>query len=285
MLAGLDWMSEATKQRAILKLDTMTMNVGWPDVWPDSYLDNYSVKSVKDGGSLINSIIDYDIIVNRHQYSLFGTKVDKTAWPDDLNFTPQTVNAFYNPYSNSINILAGIMQAPFYDAKASEPANLGGIGFGIAHEITHAFDAAGSEYDEHGTLNNWWTDADRAAFIEKTGAISKYYSRYEAGSLGMVNGELTLTENIADLGAMQCVTAVIGENNTNGIRQCCTNFAVCWRLKAKKNYYQRQFANIHSPNPVRTDGVLSSTDAFYTAYDVQPGDGMYVAPEDRVGIW
>jgi putative endopeptidase len=98
MLAGLDWMSEATKQRAILKLDTMTMNVGWPDVWPDSYLDNYSVKSVKEGGSLINSIIDYDIIVNRHQYSLFGTKVDKTAWPDDLNFTPQTVNAFYNPY-------------------------------------------------------------------------------------------------------------------------------------------------------------------------------------------
>jgi putative endopeptidase len=118
MLAGLDWMSEATKQRAILKLDTMTMNVGWPDVWPDSYLDNYSVKTVKEGGSLINSIIDYDIIVNRHQYSLFGTKVDKTAWPDDQNFTPQTVNAFYNPTSNSINILAGIMQAPFYDAKS-----------------------------------------------------------------------------------------------------------------------------------------------------------------------
>jgi putative endopeptidase len=123
--------------------------------------------------------------------------------------------------------------------KHQMPANLGGIGFGIAHEITHAFDAAGSEYDEHGTLNNWWTDADRAAFIEKTGAISKYYSRYEAGSLGMVNGELTLTENIADLGAMQCITAVIGENNTNEIRQCYTNFAVCWRLKARKNYYQR----------------------------------------------
>jgi putative endopeptidase len=285
MLAGLDWMSDTTKQRAILKLNTMKINVGWPDVWPDGYLDNYSVKSVKEGGSLINNMIDYDIIVNRHQYSLFGTKVDKAAWPDSVYFTPQTVNAFYNSSSNSINILAGIMQAPFYDVKATEGTNLGGIGFTVAHEITHGFDAGGSQYDENGILNNWWTDADYAAFSERTKAISEYYSCYEVGSYGMVDGEQTLTENIADLGAIKCVTEVIGESNTDGLRQCYTNIADCWRTKARKNYYQMQLSDVHSPDPVRVDGILSSTNAFYMAYDVQPGDGMYVAPGDRVGIW
>lgn len=285
MLAGLDWMSEATKQRAILKLNTMTVNVGYPDVWPDGYLDNYSVKPTKEDGSLINNMIDYKIIVNRHQYSLFGTKVDKTAWPDDREIVPQNANAFYNSSNNSINILAGYLQPPFYDSKATEATNFGGIGRSIAHEITHAFDAAGSEYDEHGTLNNWWTDADRAAYEVRTAAISEYYSRYEMGSLGMVDGDLTLTENIADLGAMQCLSAIIGENNTDGIRQCYTNLALCFRTKARDNYYRRMLADVHSPIPVRVDGLLSSMDAFYTAYDVQPGDGMYVAPEDRVGIW
>jgi putative endopeptidase len=285
MLAGLDWMSDATKQHAILKLDTMTVNVGYPDVWPDSYLDNYSVKSVKEGGSLINSIIDYDIIVNRHQYSLFGTKVDKTAWPDEEGISPQNTNAFYDETGNSINILAGYLQPPFYDPKATEATNFGGIGRSIAHEITHAFDAGGSEYDENGRLNNWWTDADREAFNERTAAISKYYSRYELGNLGMVDGELTLRENIADLGAMQCLSAIIGEGNTEGIRQCYTNLALCFRAKARKNYYQMLLTDVHSPIQVRVDGLLSSMDAFYTAFDVKPGDGMYVAPEDRVGIW
>jgi putative endopeptidase len=101
----------------------------------------------------------------------------------------------------------------------------------------------------------------------------------------MVDGELTLRENIADLGAMQCLSAIIGEGNTEGIRQCYTNLALCFRVKARKNYYQMLLTNVHSPNPVRVDGLLSSMDAFYTAFDVQPGDGMYVAPEDRVGIW
>jgi putative endopeptidase len=101
----------------------------------------------------------------------------------------------------------------------------------------------------------------------------------------MVDGEQTLTENIADLGAIKCVTEVIGESNTDGLRQCYTNIADCWRTKARKNYYQMQLSDVHSPDPVRVDGILSSTNAFYMAYDVQPGDGMYVAPGDRVGIW
>jgi putative endopeptidase len=285
MLTGLDWMSDSTKQHAILKLDTMTVNVGYPDVWPDGYLDNYSVKTAKEGGSLINNIIDYKIIVNRHQYSLFGTKVDKTAWPDDEGLAPQNTNAFYNDSNNSINILAGYLQPPFYDSKATEASNLGGIGRSIAHEITHAFDSGGSEYDENGQLNNWWTDADREAYNERTKAIAEYYSRYEMGSLGNVDGEQTLTENIADLGAIKCVTEVIGESNTDGLRQCYTNLALCFCTKARNNYYLYQLSDVHSPNPVRVDGLLSSTDAFYTVYDVQPGDGMYVAPEDRVGIW
>ena len=177
------------------------------------------------------------------------------------------------------------MQAPFYDEKATEAANLGGIGFAVAHEITHGFDAGGSEYDENGQLNNWWTDADYAAFNERTKAIAEYYSRYEVGSLGMVDGEQTLTENIADLGAVKCVTEVIGESNTDELRQCYTNIAVCWRTKARKSFYLMELSDIHSPDPVRVDGILSSTNGFYRAYDVQPGDGMYVAPGDRVGIW
>ncbi|MCI2049270.1 MAG: M13 family metallopeptidase [Lachnospiraceae bacterium] len=285
MLAGLDWMSEATKQRAILKLDTITINVGWPNVWPDSYLDNYSVKSPKEGGSLINNYLDYKIITVRQQYSLFGTKVDKKTWPDDRKVVPQNVNAFYDAASNSINILAGVMQAPFYDPDATDATNLGGIGMVVAHEITHAFDAKGSQYDETGRLNNWWTDADRAAFTERTAAISEYFSRYELGSLGMLSGELTLSENIADLGALQCITAIIGENNTDEIRQCYTNYAVCWRTIGRKSYYLSGLTDEHSPDPVRVDGVLSNLNAFYTAFDVKPGDGMYVAPEDRVGIW
>jgi putative endopeptidase len=286
MLAGLDWMSDATKQRAILKLNTMKINVGWPDVCPDSYLKNYSVRTVKEGGSLINNVIDYEIIVNRHKYSLFGTKVDKAAWPDDPDVSPQAINAFYNPSSNSINILAGIMSSPFYDPKATEATNLGGIGMVIAHEITHAFDDGGSQYDENGTLNNWWTDADRTAFNERKEAISAYYSRYEMASLGMVNGELTIGENIADLGAIHCVTAIVGTDSKEGIQQLCCSFANAMKMKAIPRYYKLLLAmDVHSPDSVRVDGILSSTDAFYTAYDVQPGDGMYVAPEDRVRIW
>ncbi len=284
VVTNLDWMQPETKAEAIKKLDTMTINVGYPKKYADvNYLNGFAVTMPADGGTLIGNQLAFDQLKNKYGYSLLGKPVDSEIWS---GMEPHTVNAFYDPTHNSINFPAGFLWAPYFDPDAAEETNFGGIGIVIAHEITHSFDIAGSQYDETGKLHNWWTETDRTEFLKRTKAISEFYSRYEIGDNGHLDGEQTLTENIADLGAVQCLTAIVGKDNKEGLKKLYTNFAVASQMKVVPEFVQYLLAmDVHSLFYVRVDGTMSNTDGFYTAFDIKEGDGMYVAPEDRVKLW
>lgn len=281
-IAGLDWMSEETKAGAQRKLETMTVKIGYPDDYGFvAYLDEIQYTSPADGGSLIGNILSAVKVSNAHTKSLLGKEVDKSEW----GMTPQTVNAYYNPTANEIVFPAAIMQGVFYDPQASRARNLGAIGMVIGHEITHAFDSSGAMFDEAGNINMWWTMADFASFQALQQAIVDYYNAFEALPGAFVNGELTLGENIADLGAIHCVTSLCGDD-PEALQDLFTAYATLWADKQTREMFDMTLASdTHSPGNARVNAVLSSTDAFYTAFDVTEGDGMYVAPEDRVGIW
>lgn len=274
-----DWLSEATKQKAIRKLETMSVKIGYPDVWPE-ICDELQIKSLKEGGTYLSNILDYSEIAQKKDLRKIGKEVDRSEW----DVTPQTVNAYYDPFNNEIVFPAAILQPPFYDGDREYAANLGGIGYVIAHEVSHAFDASGSLYDEYGNYNPWWTEEEEAAYKRKSQDIVAYYNQYEF--LGnKVNGELTLSENIADLGAIVCIANIIG-NNESDLDKMFTQLAYNWSCDETVEYGLYLLANdTHAPNKIRVNAVLSSCDAFYQAYDIKSTDKMYVAPEMRVGIW
>ena len=198
--------------------------------------------------------------------------------------TPQSVNAYYSPDSNSITFLAGILQDPFYSPKASDAENLGRIGMVVAHEITHAFDDNGSQYDENGNIRNWWTDEDREKFMELSGKVVDYYGAMEVQGIP-VNGTQTLSENIADLGAVSCITE-IAENEGYDLKEMYTAYAGLWAQKIRDEALAANMAvNTHAQPKIRVNAVLSATDGFYEAFGIKEGDGMYVAPEERPKIW
>ena len=279
-LQQLDWLTPATKAMAIKKLDNMDINVGYPEAWPD-YLDQLQVKSPKEGGVLINNTLDMVALINTWDRQRIGTPVRKDYWDEVL---PQTINAFYTPTDNSINFSAAILQKPFFDPKADRETNLGGVGVVIGHEITHCFDNTGSKFDYLGRMRNWWQPADYEAFSKRQERISAYYSRFLLPDGTRVNGQQSLTENTADLGGMNTITQIIG-HNPEALRRAYKNFAIIWRSKASDRYLQDELSDVHALPYVRVIGVLGSTDGFYEAYPVKPGDKMYVAPEDRVKLW
>ena len=276
----LDWMTPATKAMAIKKLDNMDINVGYPEAWPD-YLDKLQIKSPKEGGVLINNTLDMVALINTWDRQRIGTPVRKDYWDEIL---PQTINAFYNVLDNSINFPAAILQKPFFDPKADRETNLGGVGTVIGHEITHCFDNTGSRFDYLGRLRNWWQPADYAAFNKRQEKIAAYYNRFLLPNGTRLNGEQSLTENTADLGGLNTITQIIG-HNPEGLRRAYKNYAIIWRSKVSDRYLQEMLADVHALPYVRVVGGLGSTDGFYEAYPVKPGDAMYVAPEDRVKLW
>jgi putative endopeptidase len=209
-----------------------------------------------------------------------GTTVDKGEW----DVTPQTINAMYDPLNNEIIFPAAILQAPFYDSDNTYGANLGGIGFVIAHEVSHAFDSSGALYDEYGNYNVWWTDEELEKYDELSQTIVDYYNNYEMMGIA-VNGELTLMENIADLGAMTCISSILAGDEV-ALDEAFGQFAYNWASEDTASYMTYLLnTDTHSPNKVRVNASLSSCDAFYEIYDIEEGDKMYVAPDDRVGIW
>ena len=281
LLTGLTWMSPATKQKAILKLKTMDLNIGYPEEWP-GYLDKYEIVRPEEGGCLINNTLNMEKAQREWNSQLIGKPVSKTLWIGETQ--PQTINAFYDQTQNSINFPAGILQAPFYDKNADRETNLGGVGMVIAHEITHSFDNNGAKYDEMGRLRNWWTAKDLSEFKARRGNVAAFYSRYVLKDGTRMKGEQTLSENIADLGGVNCLTRLIG-NDTEGLRRMFANFAVIWKNNDTDPILQIRLADIHALPYVRVDAVVSSTDAFYKAYDIKPGDGMYVEPKFRARLW
>ena len=274
-----EWMSDATKQKAIRKLETMAVKIGYPDEWPAAR-DMMQVTSISEGGSLLSNLLTSMQVAIKVERDKLGTKVDRSEW----DVTPQTINAMYDPLNNEIIFPAGILQAPFYDSEYSYGENWGGIGFIIAHEVSHAFDSSGSLYDEYGNYNEWWTDEEAEQFAILAEDIVEYYGKYEVMGTP-VNGDLTLMENIADLGAMTCVASIL-EDDKQALNEAFHQLAFNWASKATDSFTLYLLnVDTHSPNKVRVNGVLSSCDAFYEIYNIKEKDGMYVAPENRVGIW
>lgn len=274
-----DWMSDATKKKAIRKLETMQVKIGYPDRWPAAR-DMMQVTPISEGGSLLSNLLVSMQVAIDDSLNKLGTKVDRSEW----DLTPQTINAMYDPLNNEIIFPAAILQAPFYDSDNSYGANLGGIGFVIAHEVSHAFDSSGALYDEHGNYNVWWTDEELAEYKKMSQSIVDYYSNYEMMGV-KVNGDLTLMENIADLGAMTCITSIIGDD-AKALDEAFGQMTYNWASEDTASFMMYLLnTDTHSPNKVRVNAVLSSCDAFYEIYDIKETDGMYVAPEDRVGIW
>lgn len=278
-----DWLSEKTKREAVEKLDALRIFVGGPAADDTPLIEDMpDVISEKDGGDLLGNILHNAVLTQRQVHQLIGTDFDPDKW---YAFQPQDVNAAYIPANNSITIPAGILNPPFYSPDASAGANLGGIGVVIGHEISHAFDPNGSQYDKDGNMKNWWTARDYTEFQQKAAAFVPYYSRYEVGEGLHENGALVANEAIADCGGLSVVTE-IAAGDEDMLRDLYRNFAVIFASKMTPQLLLQSVQT--DPHPImeaRVNGALSATDSFYTAYDIEEGDGMYVAPEQRVKLW
>ncbi len=278
----LDWMSEATKAKAIRKLDTMQVKVGYPDEWDDS-LDGVAILPPAEGGSFFSNVIALQKAMLAKMISMQETGVDKTEWV----MSPYTVNACYNQNSNDITFPAAILQAPIYDVNAPREANLGGIGYIIAHEITHAFDNNGAKYDENGNAADWWAAEDYAAFQKKCEAVVAWYDGQEICPGVACIGALTLSENVADLGSARClIDAAKRHSDKPDYDTLFRTIANTWATTTTRQMRQYLISNdVHSPGKLRCNRVLQTLDEFYETYDIQPGDGMWTDPASRVSVW
>lgn len=277
----LDWMSEETKQKAISKLKNIKIKVGYPDIWEDP-LKGISIKTYEDGGSLAGNVFAIASESAKKSRSLLTKPVDKTKW----FIPPHTVNAYYNATNNEIVFPAGILQPPFYDLQASREQNLGGIGTVIAHEITHAFDNNGAQFDENGNMNNWWTEEDYDVFRQKCQAVVDLFNGLVIVPGAVVNGNLTVSENVADIGAMACILDIAEDIPDVDYELLFESYATIWRFTGTRQIYQMLATqDVHAPNKYRVDRVLQNFPQFYETYNIQPGDAMYLPPEDRVTIW
>ena len=283
---GLDWMTEATKVEAHTKLKRFTAKIGYPDVWKD-----YSAMSVVPG-QLIASVRAARAFHHDYEVNKLGGPVDHNEW----HMNPQTVNAYYNPEMNEIVFPAAILQPPFFTMSADDAVNYGAIGAVIGHEISHGFDDQGSQFDGEGNLRNWWSDSDHEAFSDRTRALVDQYAAYEPVDGHRLNGELTLGENIADVSGLAVAyrayqLSLRGENapvidGLTGEQRFFVGFTHVWRAKTRPEETIRRITiDPHSPPEFRVFGTLVNTDAFFDAFGVEPGDGMWRDPADRVRIW
>lgn len=276
-LTNNQWLSKDTRDKAILKLDKLGIQVGYPDKIPALY-DQFKVDEEE---SLIANLNQLTVTANKELFSRWNKPVDRMRW----EMSAATVNAYYHPFKNIIVFPAAILQAPFYSLKQSSSQNYGGIGAVIAHEISHAFDNNGSLFDEFGNLNNWWTDEDSAHFKQLAQKMIEEFDGIPfAGQ--KVNGKLTVSENIADAGGLSCALEAAKNEADFNAQEFFINWATIWRMKATKQYMQLLLSiDVHAPQKLRANIQAENLDDFYTAFDIKPGDEMYRAPEDRVHIW
>ncbi len=280
-IEALDWMSDATKARAIEKLEAMTVNVGYPDQW-DTTMDAAEIRSAAEGGSYFENVLAMSRAARDAAVAGQFEPVDKGAW----QMSVYTVNAYYDATANSINFPAAILQAPLYDVDADHTENLGGIGYVIAHEITHAFDNNGAKFDANGNAADWWTPGDYAAFQALCDRAVAFYDGVEAMPGIVCNGTLTLSENVADLGAVACITDAEALEARPDYRTLYETAARTWRGSTTREMASYlTVMDVHAPDRLRGSRALQSCDEFYEAFGIEPGDGMYLPPEERVQIW
>ena len=305
-ISSLEWMSPATRERALEKLALFTPKIGYPVRWRD-----YSAVEVVPGDVLasVRSVERADMA-----YSL--NKLTKPVDRDEWHMTPQTVNAYYNPTMNEIVFPAAILQPPFFDPQADDAVNYAGIGAVIGHEIGHGFDDQGSTFDGTGKVSNWWTQEDREAFTERTSALISQYDAYtpevvvakhrDAGTaqeeIPHVNGALTIGENIGDLGglgiALKAYSLALADagipsvdeapviDGLTGLQRFFYSWARIWRSKSRPDYAELLLTvDPHSPAEFRCNGIVRNVDAFYKAFAVDSNDALWLSPNERVSIW
>lgn len=286
-IQGLDWMSDATKNKAIAKLNTFIKKIGYPEVWK-----NYDGLTISPT-NYVQNVLNSSAHEFKRQASMMGKKVDKKEWL----MTPNTVNAYYNPVFNEIVFPAAILQFPFFDFNADDAINYGGIGAVIGHEMTHGFDDQGCQYDADGSLRNWWTEEDAKQFAEKTNVVIKQFDNYTVlnGTVN-VNGSLTIGENIADLGGVTIAYEAFkktkqGQSNDliDGFtpdQRFFLSWAQIWRSKATDEMAKQLIeTDPHSPGEWRCNGPLSMFEPFYKAFNIKEGDKMFVPVDKRAKIW
>lgn len=272
-----DWLAPATREKAITKLNVITPHIGYPEKLPETY----AKKVIDDKLSLVENAQNLAKISIAHSWSKWNKPVDRSEWHMPANM----VNAYYDPQQNQIVFPAAILQAPFYSLSQSSSANYGGIGAVIAHEISHAFDTNGASFDEHGSLKNWWTDEDYAAFKERTDKIVEQFDGLDSYG-AKVNGKLTVSENVADLGGVACALEAAQSEPDFSARDFFINFATIWRMKAREEFMQMMASiDVHAPGQWRTNVTLTNFDEFHQEFNIKEGDPMWRAPEDRVIIW
>jgi putative endopeptidase len=290
-ITSISWMTEETKQRALAKLDAFTPKIGYPDQWRD-----YTGLTVS-ADDLVGNVRASHRFEQEWEWSKIGKPVDKLEWL----MTPQTVNAYYLPTGNEIVFPAAILQPPFFHPEADDALNYGAIGSVIGHEIGHGFDDQGSKYDGDGRLEDWWTAEDREAFTARTSALIDQYNAYSPKQLGdehRVNGALTVGENIGDLAgveiALKAYRMAVGGSlddapvvgGLTGLQRYFIGYARTEQTKRRDEALITQInTDPHSPEEFRINGVVRNMDAWYEAFGAEPGDELYLAPEERVSIW
>jgi len=285
-IKNLSWMSDSTKQKALIKLNAFAKKIGYPDKWKDySSVDissNDFIQNLKNTGHFI-------YLYNIHK---IGKPVDRSEW----FMTPPTIDAYYNPYTNDINFPAGILQPPFFYQTGDDALNYGAIGVVIGHEMTHGFDDQGRLYDAQGNLKNWWLPADSANFRKKADLVVKQYNRSVVIDTLRINGELTQGENIADIGGVTIAYEAFkkteqGKSNEkiDGLtpdQRFFIAYAMLWRSKTRPERLRTQvLTNPHSTPQYRVNNPVSDVPAFYTAFNVKPGDKMYMPDSLRAQVW
>ena len=286
-ITGNSWMDEATRKAALEKLAAFEPRIGHPV----KYIDYSSLKVVKGdvlGNAMRAGEFDWNLELSR-----FPKPVDKTLW----EMTPQTINAYYNPLANQITFPAAILQPPFFDPNADAAANYGAIGAVIGHEMGHGFDDEGRKFDATGALREWWTPAAAKAYSARTDKLVQQYSGFSPFPGVNVNGKLTLGENLGDLSGVEAAyaaykkyTAKHGEppliDGLTGDQRFFIAYAQAWQGKDRDDALRQQIlTDPHSPDKFRVNGIVRNIDAWYKAFNVQPGDKLYLPPEQRVHIW
>jgi endothelin-converting enzyme/putative endopeptidase len=285
--AKLKWMDDATRAAALAKLAAFDPRVGHPK----TYID-YTPFKVSRGDVLGNSVrsaqFDWDLDLKR-----YPKPVDRSLW----DMTPQTVNAYYDPSNNQITFPAAFLQAPYFDPNADPAVNYGGVGAAIGHEMGHGFDDEGRQYDPQGKVRDWWTAASADKFKTRAAMLGKQFDGYEPVPGVNIKGELTMGENIGDLGGLEMAwgawrryVAAHGEppvlNGYTGDQRFFLAYAYSWQTKTREGALRQQLlSNPHSPAEYRVNGIVRNFDPWYKAFDVKPGDKLYLPPDQRVHIW
>jgi putative endopeptidase len=288
---NLSWMSAETKTKAIEKLNKITIKIGYPDNWKD--YSKLEIKGIAEGGSYYENVKSIARWSFQKDIDKLNKPVDKTEW----YMSPQTVNAYYNPSYNEIVFPAAILQPPFYNYQADEAVNYGGIGAVIGHEISHGFDDSGARYNADGNLVDWWTAGDLEQFTVLGTSLADQYSALEPLPGVHVDGKFTLGENIGDLGGVNAaydgLQLYLKDNKNPGLIDGFTPeqrffiaWTTVWRTKSRDEAIKNQVkTDPHSPGMYRAYVPIQNVDAFYDAFGVKKGDGMYIEPEKRVKIW